>query len=109
MFFLCQWHMQGWFRRGQMVPEFESACFDNEAGALVKVKTQFGWHVIAVLQQAASPMRMQVTELSEIVVSCGARCAAVACLRIAVTVCWVPLQSSIAMVLWWGRARRSWF
>ena len=27
----------GWFRRGQMVPEFETACFEHEAGAMMKV------------------------------------------------------------------------
>lgn len=52
-----------------MVPEFEAACFTNAAGAMVKVKTQFGWHVIAVLEQACSIMHMQAQELSEIVVS----------------------------------------
>eukprot|EP00611_Tribonema_gayanum_P019294 TRINITY_DN3318_c0_g1_i1.p1 TRINITY_DN3318_c0_g1~~TRINITY_DN3318_c0_g1_i1.p1 ORF type:complete len:323 (-),score=79.68 TRINITY_DN3318_c0_g1_i1:166-1092(-) len=57
----------GWFKRGQMVPEFEAACFTNEAGAMVKVKTQFGWHVIAVLEQARAIAPMQVQELSEIV------------------------------------------
>ncbi|CAM9828623.1 unnamed protein product, partial [Choristocarpus tenellus] len=38
----------GWFKRGQMVEEFEHACFENEAGTLVKVRTKFGWHVVSV-------------------------------------------------------------
>ena len=38
----------GWFARGQMVPEFERACFSGKKGDLIKVKTQFGWHVIRI-------------------------------------------------------------
>jgi hypothetical protein len=33
------------------------------------VKTQFGWHVIAVLQKAYEPLHMQVQELAEVLVS----------------------------------------
>ncbi len=38
----------GYFGRGQMVPEFETAVFDLEKGAYTKepVKSQFGYHVI---------------------------------------------------------------
>lgn len=38
----------GFFKKGQMVPEFETAAFALENGAHTKtpVKTQFGWHVI---------------------------------------------------------------
>lgn len=45
----------GAFGRGEMVPEFETACFENEAGALVKTKTQFGWHIIQVGQKTKMP------------------------------------------------------
>jgi len=39
----------GWFGRGQMVKEFENACFKAKKGDLVgPVKTQFGWHIIRV-------------------------------------------------------------
>jgi peptidyl-prolyl cis-trans isomerase C len=39
----------GWFGKGQMVPEFETAAFENEVGKIVgPVKTQFGFHVIKV-------------------------------------------------------------
>ena len=42
----------GWFSRGQMVREFERAAFDGEKGAVVgPVKTEFGWHVIKVLDK----------------------------------------------------------
>jgi|SRR5665647_3010108 len=39
----------GWFGKGQMVPEFEKAAFENDAGKVIgPVKTQFGYHVIKV-------------------------------------------------------------
>jgi peptidyl-prolyl cis-trans isomerase C len=37
----------GWFTAGMMVPEFEVAVFELEAGEVsAPVQTQFGWHVI---------------------------------------------------------------
>ena len=37
----------GWFGKGMMVPEFETAVADMEVGAIsAPIKTQFGWHVI---------------------------------------------------------------
>lgn len=42
----------GWFSRGQMVREFENPAFDGEKGAIVgPIKTQFGWHLIKVLEK----------------------------------------------------------
>jgi len=41
----------GWFGRGQMVKEFESACFNStvKKGDIVgPIKTQFGYHIIRV-------------------------------------------------------------
>jgi peptidyl-prolyl cis-trans isomerase C len=40
----------GWFGRGQMVKEFEDAAFSAQKGDTVgPVKTQFGWHLIKVI------------------------------------------------------------
>ncbi len=41
----------GWFGRGMMVPEFEKAAFSAKIKSPVKVKTQFGWHIILVTEQ----------------------------------------------------------
>ena len=39
----------GTFGRGQMVPEFDTACFDGEIGDVQgPIKTQFGYHVVEV-------------------------------------------------------------
>jgi len=42
----------GWFTRGKMVKEFEKAAFEGQKGAIVgPVKTDFGYHLIKVLEQ----------------------------------------------------------
>jgi len=39
----------GWFGKGDMVPEFEKACFAAEKGQIVgPVKTEFGFHIILI-------------------------------------------------------------
>lgn len=48
----------GEFGHGQMVPEFDEACFSMEVGAISEpVKTQFGYHIIRLdSKKAAEPM-----------------------------------------------------
>lgn len=42
----------GEFGRGQMVAEFDAACFDGEVGTCIgPVKTQFGYHLIEVTER----------------------------------------------------------
>lgn len=42
----------GWFPEGAMVPSFNDACFNGAEGDLVVVESQFGNHIIEVLNQA---------------------------------------------------------
>ena len=42
----------GWFGQGEMVPEFETACFEGQKGQVVgPIKTEFGYHVILINDQ----------------------------------------------------------
>lgn len=41
----------GWFQEGQMVPTFNDACFNGKKGDITLVKSQFGYHIIEVVDQ----------------------------------------------------------
>lgn len=43
----------GTFGKGQMVAEFETACFEGEVGDIQgPIKTQFGYHVVEVTERS---------------------------------------------------------
>lgn len=43
----------GTFGKGQMVPEFEKACFEGEVGEVQgPIKTQFGYHAVQVTERS---------------------------------------------------------
>ncbi len=48
----------GFFAKGRMVPEFEQAAFALEVGKYTEtpVKSQFGWHVIKLVDKRKQPM-----------------------------------------------------
>ena len=54
----------GFFRRGQMVPEFAEAAFALEPGSRTAepVQTQFGWHVIEVLDRRTGAPSFEESE-----------------------------------------------
>lgn len=50
----------GWFQEGQMVPTFNTACFDGDEGDLTMVESQFGFHIIEVLEQKGNTEKRAV-------------------------------------------------
>ena len=50
----------GWFNDGAMVKPFNDACFSGEKGDLVIVESQFGWHIINILDQGPKSEKAQV-------------------------------------------------
>lgn len=55
----------GWFKRSMMVKEFEDAAFSNVPGSLVKVQTEFGWHLIKVEDHGKAPKAITILEYDQ--------------------------------------------
>ena len=53
----------GWFTEGLMVEEFNNACFSAKKGELVVVNTQFGTHLIEVVDKSKSTEKYKVAYL----------------------------------------------
>lgn len=53
----------GWFREGQMVPQFNDACFNGKKGDLTIVQTQFGFHLIEILDQGPEVKKVQIGKI----------------------------------------------
>lgn len=54
----------GWFKEGQMVPEFNDACFDGKKGDIVKVTSQFGIHIIKIDQKGKPVEKVQLATVA---------------------------------------------
>jgi len=50
----------GWFREGMMVKPFNDACFNGKKGEIVTVETQFGVHVIQILEMGPEVKKVQL-------------------------------------------------
>lgn len=55
----------GWFRRGAMVAAFEEVAFGHPVGAVVKVRTGFGWHLVRVTGARAGVASASVHQLAD--------------------------------------------
>ena len=53
----------GWFRQGQMVPTFNDACFNGKKGDMPIVSSQFGIHLIEIMDKSAGSKQIQVLTL----------------------------------------------
>jgi len=50
----------GWFTEGNMVTNFNNACFENSRGDIVTTETQFGTHIIKIEEQSRPVKKVQV-------------------------------------------------
>lgn len=57
----------GWFVEGQMVPQFNDACFQGKVGDLTVVTTQFGIHLIKLTDQTALKSKVLVGIIDNLV------------------------------------------
>lgn len=53
----------GWFRQGQMIQPFNDACFFGEEGEIVKVESQFGIHIIHIMDKGIPSTKYQLATL----------------------------------------------
>ena len=59
----------GWFREGAMVRPFSDSCFEGRKGDVKLVATQYGLHIIQILDQSALIKHVQVGTLVKNVVA----------------------------------------
>lgn len=53
----------GWFREGSMVKPFNDACFNGKKGEVVIAETQFGYHIIKIVDKGKDVKKVQVAVL----------------------------------------------
>ncbi|HRS18192.1 MAG TPA: peptidylprolyl isomerase [Bacteroidales bacterium] len=54
-----------WFKEGQMVPSFQDTCFFGEKGKIYLAPSNYGIHIIEILEQGKKSKRVQVQYLSK--------------------------------------------
>lgn len=55
----------GWFGKGQMIPAFQEVAFKTAKGEIAKVDTQFGTHIIKVLDRGEEHENVQIAVISK--------------------------------------------
>ncbi|HQE54031.1 peptidylprolyl isomerase [Tenuifilum sp.] len=58
----------GWFPSGMMVPEFDEASFSSNKGEIKVVETQFGFHVLQVVDRGKEEKKVQIATLERKIV-----------------------------------------
>lgn len=58
----------GWFKRNQMVPEFEEAAFTGEVNKLVVANTRFGIHIVKPTKKGKETNKVRIATLTKAVV-----------------------------------------
>ncbi|MBN8702443.1 MAG: peptidylprolyl isomerase [Bacteroidetes bacterium] len=53
----------GWFTEGAMVKAFNDACFNGKKGDIVVVQSDFGYHLIEILDKGAEARKVQVATI----------------------------------------------
>lgn len=53
----------GWFRQGVMVPSFNDACFNGKKGDMPIVSSQFGVHLIEIMDKGAPSRQVQIATI----------------------------------------------
>ncbi|MFH1004762.1 MAG: peptidylprolyl isomerase [Bacteroidota bacterium] len=53
----------GWFTIGKMTAPFEYACFHNKKGNLFTVNTEFGWHIVEIMEQSRLTRKTQLATI----------------------------------------------
>tara|TARA_B100000508_G_scaffold140678_1_gene142817 strand:+ start:16735 stop:18804 length:2070 start_codon:yes stop_codon:yes gene_type:complete len=56
-----------WFTQGQMVPEFDRACFNGNVGDLPIVKTQYGYHLIEITNKTEEKEKIETVSIERII------------------------------------------
>lgn len=59
----------GYFAEGTMVQPFNDACFEGKVGDVVLVASQFGFHIIEIMDQKGESKAVQIATLSREVVA----------------------------------------
>jgi peptidyl-prolyl cis-trans isomerase D len=55
----------GWFKRKQMVPEFEEAAFNGELNKITEAKTQFGIHLVKPTKKGIETNQVRIAIMSK--------------------------------------------
>ena len=57
----------GWFPEGAMVPEFNKACLNNPVGSYQMVETDFGYHIVKVLDKTKPVQKIKMATIQRTV------------------------------------------